>query len=67
VTGSIFECFVDDAEAFSIRAYDHPTGVPSIEPADAVVEVEELTVRTLAPDFSGVSIRASTTDAAGRD
>jgi len=57
VTGSIIECFVDDAEAFSIRAYDLPSGARSIEPVGADVEIREWKVKTLSPGFKSVIIR----------
>ena len=57
VTNSIIECFVDDAEAFSIRAYDFLSGALSIEPVGADVEIRGLTVRTLPAGFEGVAVR----------
>lgn len=57
VTNSIIECFVDDAEAFSIRAYDFCEGALTIIPRNAVVEIKSLKVKVLPPDFKGVTIR----------
>ena len=46
VQGSIIECFLNDAFAFSCRAYDHRTGRLSLGVTGGKVEVQELRLKT---------------------
>jgi len=45
VQRTIIECFVNDAYAFTIRAYDYPNGKLSFEVDNGVVEVKQLVVK----------------------
>ena len=45
VQRSIIECFVNDAYAFTLRAYDYPTGKLSLTVDNGPVNVEELVVK----------------------
>jgi sucrose-6-phosphate hydrolase SacC (GH32 family) len=44
--GSILECFVNDAYAFTMRAYDFPEGKLSLEVSNGLKRVLELKVKT---------------------
>ena len=45
VQGSIIECFVDDAYAFSCRAYDYRAGGLKLDLVAGEVEIEQWQVR----------------------
>jgi sucrose-6-phosphate hydrolase SacC (GH32 family) len=46
VQGTIIECFINDAFAFSCRAYNHPSGQLRIEAACGPAKVLDLSVKT---------------------
>lgn len=46
VLGTTIECFVNDAYAFSARAYDHPTGRLGLQAAVGPVQVNRLRILT---------------------
>jgi beta-fructofuranosidase len=46
VQGTVIECFINDAYAFSCRAYNWPHGALRIEPTGGPLKVLDLTVKT---------------------
>ena len=49
VQGSVIECFVDGAHAFSTRAYNLPSGALDLSVANGTAEVSELVVKVSEP------------------